>query len=201
MARAIDHNVRKRLVVTKAMKIFAQMGYSKVSFLTISEATGIARTALYRYFKTKRELFDEAISELTGSIMIELRDVMTREIPVPRRMELVCDLVVDEFFAKRDFFLAIFDFVFSMVRVGEDMTARIAMFTDGLKLVFRKLIDQGVADGSVRPQRNTEVTVDALFALMESVAFRVILNNEKSPSSGKARFREMISLLTANPLE
>jgi hypothetical protein len=75
------------------------------------------------------------------------------------------------------------------------------MFTDGLKLVFRKLIDQGVADGSVRPQRNTEVTVDALFALMESVAFRVILNNEKSPSSGKARFREMISLLTANPLE
>ena len=121
MAKAIDHNVRKRLVVTKAMKIFAQMGYSKVSFLTISEATGIARTALYRYFKTKRELFDEAISELTGSIMIELRDVMTREIPVPRRMELVCDLVVDEFFSKRDFFLAIFDFVFSMVRVGEDI--------------------------------------------------------------------------------
>ena len=51
MAKAIDHNVRKRLVVTEAMKIFAQMGYSKVSFLTISEATGIARTALYRYFK------------------------------------------------------------------------------------------------------------------------------------------------------
>jgi AcrR family transcriptional regulator len=196
MAKAVDHDVRKRLVVMKAMKIFAQMGYSKVSFLTISEATGIARTALYRYFKTKRDLFDEAIHGLTGSIMVELRDVIAREIPAPKRMELVCDLVVDEFFDKRDFFLAIFDFVFSMVRAGEDMTGRIAMFTDGLKLIFRKLLAEGVKEGSIKAQNDPEAAVDAMFALIESVAFRVLLNNEKTPDAGKARCREIIALLT-----
>jgi AcrR family transcriptional regulator len=196
MAKAVDHDVRKRLVVMKAMKIFAQMGYSKVSFMTISEATGIARTALYRYFKTKRDLFDEAIYELTSGIMIELRDVIAREIPAPKRMEIVCDLVIDELFDKRDFFLAIFDFVFSMVRVGEDMTGRIAMFTDGLKLVFRKLLAEGVESGAFNPRHDPEAAVDALFALIESVAFRVILNKEKSSDAGKARCREVISLLT-----
>ena len=196
MAKAVDHDVRKRLVVMKAMKIFAQMGYSKVSFMTISEATGIARTALYRYFKTKRDLFDEAIYELTSGIMIELRDVIAREIPAPKRMEIVCDLVIDELFDKRDFFLAIFDFVFSMVRVGEDMTGRIAMFTDGLKLVFRKLLAEGVESGAFNPRHDPEAAVDALFALIESVAFRVILNKEKSSDAGKARCREAISLLT-----
>ena len=39
------------------MGLFARLGYAKVSFLTISEATGVARTALYRYFTTKREIF------------------------------------------------------------------------------------------------------------------------------------------------
>ena len=66
MAKEINHTERRRMVIVKAMRLFAQMGYSKVSFLTLSEATGIARTALYRYFKSKRELFDEAIHEITG---------------------------------------------------------------------------------------------------------------------------------------
>ena len=50
----VNHKERHRLIVEKALELFARMGYAKVSFLDISEATGIARTALYRYFKTKR---------------------------------------------------------------------------------------------------------------------------------------------------
>jgi AcrR family transcriptional regulator len=181
----------------KSMRLFAQMGYSKVSFTTISEATGIARTALYRYFRTKRELFDEAIHEITGSIMTELRDIINRDSPVPARLEIACEQVVDEIFNKREFFLAIFDFVFSMVRLGEDMSARISLFTDGLKLVFRKLLCEGIADGTIDRGADPAKSADVLFSIMESSAFRVLLSTDKTPEAAKSRFREAIRAISA----
>ncbi len=192
MSKGVNHDVRKRMVVMKAMRLFAQMGYQKVSFSTISDATGIARTALYRYFKTKRDLFDEAIYEITSGIMTELRDIIARDNPVHKRLELVCDQVVEEFFDKKDFFLAIFDFVFSMVRVGEDMTGRIALFTDGLKLVFRKLVAEGVRKKEISSKTDPDNVAEILFSQMESVAFKVLLGTEKSPESAHRRFRGII---------
>lgn len=188
MSKGVNHDVRKRMVVMKAMRLFAQMGYQKVSFSTISDATGIARTALYRYFKTKRDLFDEAIYEITSGIMTELRDIIARDNPVHKRLELVCDQVVEEFFDKKDFFLAIFDFVFSMVRVGEDMTGRIALFTDGLKLVFRKLVTEGIRKKEIPSKTDPDNAAEILFSQMESVAFKVLLGIEKSPGSAHRRF-------------
>jgi AcrR family transcriptional regulator len=196
MAKEINHVERRRMVVVKAMRLFAQMGYSKVSFLTISEATGIARTALYRYFKSKRELFDEAIHELTGGLMVELGEIIERGETVSARLEQVCCLVVEEMYRKRDFFLAIFDFVFSMVRAGEDMTGRIALFTDGLKHVYRKLIAEGVRRGEIKPDVNPQEMADVLFSVMESISFRVLLKTEKTPEAAKKRFHCLINTIS-----
>jgi AcrR family transcriptional regulator len=192
MAKEINHNERRRMVVVKAMRLFAQMGYSKVSFLTLSEATGIARTALYRYFKSKRELFDEAIHEITGGLMVELSDIIDSKEPVAVRLELVCTQVIDEIYRKREFFLAIFDFVFSMVRAGENMTGRIALFTDGLKHVYRKLLAEGVRTGEIVETLNPHEMADVFFSVMESNSFRMLLATETSPEAAKARFKCLI---------
>lgn len=196
MAKEINHSERRRMVVVKAMHLFAQMGYSKVSFLTLSEATGIARTALYRYFKSKRELFDEAIHEITGGLMVELSDIIERKESVSARLEQVCCQVVEEVYCKREFFLAIFDFVFSMVRAGEDMTGRIALFTDGLKHVYRKLIAEGVRTGEIKPDVNPQEMADVLFSVMESISFRMLLKTEKTPEAAKNRFRCLINTIS-----
>ena len=196
MAAGVDHDERRRLVVLKAMSLFARMGYSKVSFLTISEATGIARTALYRYFKTKREIFDEAIHGITSEIKKELEKIGSRtKMPISKRIGLACDLVIDEFYGKKEFFFAIYEFVSSMVRAGEDMTARIESFTIGFKVVLRQLVAAGVANGELRQNVDPGDAAEALFALMESVAFRLLLGVEKDARHAKARFSAMISAL------
>ena len=197
MATGVNHSERRRLVVTKAMSLFARMGYSKVSFLTISEATGIARTALYRYFKTKRDIFDAAIHGITSELKRELEAIAKRDIPVAKRIGLACDLVIDAFYGKRDFFSAIYEFVFSMVRTGEDMTARIESFTVGFKVVLRQLVAEGVANEELRRGVDPDDAAEALFALMESVAFRLLLGVEKDSKHAKARFGVMITALNA----
>ena len=191
----VNHKERHRLIVAKAMQLFARMGYSKVSFLDISESTGIARTALYRYFKTKREIFDEAIHGATSEIKRELKKVDRKRIPVAKRLEEACALVIDVIHGKKSFFLTIFDFVFSMVRTGEDMSERIDAFTGGFKVALRKLVSEGVANGELRNNVDPDDAAEALYALMESVAFRVLLGVEKDSQCAKRRFSAMIAAL------
>ena len=193
----VNHKERHLLIVEKALELFARMGYAKVSFLDISEATGIARTALYRYFKTKREIFDEAIHGTTSRIKRELEKVGAKPLPVAKRLELACAMVIDVLHGKKAFVLAIFDFVFSMVRTGEDMSAKIEQFTGGFRVVLRTLIAEGIASGELRRNVDPDDAADALYALMESVALRVLLGVEAESRAAKRRFRAMIAALLA----
>ena len=197
MAMGVNHDKRRQMVVAKALGLFAKMGYAKVSFLTISEATGIARTALYRYFKTKREIFDAAIHSITSALADELRAISTKEISIPRRLEQTCIAVMEAIHGNKDFFYAICDFVFSMVRTGEDMTSRIDMFTGEFRVVLRKLIAEGVKGGELRKNVDPDDAAEAFFALMESFAFRVLLGTEKEISAARRRFKSTISALEA----
>ena len=195
MAVGVNHGERRRFVVSRALSLFAKMGYSKVSFLTISEATGIARTALYRYFKTKREIFDEAIHEVTSALAVELESVSRKNLSVSRRMEQSCFIVMEAIHLKKEFFQAIFDFVFSMVRTGEDMRSRIDEFTGGFRVTLRKLVSEGVENGEFKKNVDPDVTAEALFSLMESFALRVLLGVESNVHAARQRFNATISAL------
>ena len=195
MAAGVNHSERRRFVVSRALSLFAKMGYSKVSFLTISEATGIARTALYRYFKTKREIFDEAIHSVTSVLVDELKAISVKELPVSRRIEQSCLVVMEAIHINKEFFYAICDFVFSMVRTGEDMTSRIEMFTGGFRVVLQRLVAEGVQNGELKSSIDPESAAEAIFALMESFAFRVLLGTEMDVRAARRRFKSTIQAL------
>ena len=197
MATEVNHDRRRRLIVSKAVDLFAKMGYQKLSFIDISKATGIARTALYRYFRTKREIFDEAIHGVTSGLRRELEATCRQPVKVAKRLELSCGIVIDAFYGRKEFFSAIYEFVFAMVRSGEDMTQRIEQFTGGLKVVLRRLVAEGVDSGEIRDSVNADDAAEALYALMESVALRVMLGVERDAHRAKRRVASMIGALLA----
>ena len=194
MATEVNHDERRRLIVSKSVGLFAKLGYSKVSFLDISKATGIARTVLYRYFKTKREVFDAAIHEVTSEIRQEFERICSKDRTVTAKLQDCCGAVIDTFYGRRDFFAAIYEFVFAMVRSGEDMTDRIDMFTGGFKVVLGRLVKEGVASGELRAIDAADAA-EALYALMESVALRVMLGTERDSARAKRRVRTMLRAL------
>ena len=174
------------------MGLFARLGYAKVSFLTISEATGVARTALYRYFTTKREIFDEAIHGCTHQIKVSSAAIAAQPLPVPERLNRVSDTVIDTLFERKQFLLAIYAFVIDMVRRGEDMRARIAQFTGGLRELFLRLLEEGARKGELSASVDPRLTSDVLFALLESVVLRILLGVERDAEKSKLRFSEMV---------
>ena len=189
---------RRCLVASRSLRLFARLGFDKVSLQDISKATGVPRTALYRYYRSKREIFDAAISGVIAELRANINKAIKRPVPVPERLLEVCEIVVDGMFAHRDFLLAIFNFAYAMVRTGEDMSGRVRGFTGGLVRAFGRLMTEGVADGSLRPTVEPALGAELFFSLMESEAFNILLEMERDSAPAKRRFRAAAAALAAD---
>ena len=54
----------KEKILLTALKLFAQDGYEAVSISKISGELGMAKSALYKHFKNKRDIFDSIINRM-----------------------------------------------------------------------------------------------------------------------------------------
>jgi AcrR family transcriptional regulator len=201
MPAKIDREVRKYEIAVKAMKLFSQVGYDNVTLIMIASAAGVARTVLYRYFRSKREVFNAAIRASTRAIMGQARKEMVKQGKVSDRLSGVCFVVTDVLFEKREFLSAIFDFVLSMVRQGEDMSGRIIELTGGIKEIFKTLLSEGVMKDEFKPDVNPEHTSEMFFSLLESCVLRIVLGTDKTSANIKRQFLDLISALNVNKLD
>ena len=197
MSARIDHESRRLEIAYKAMKLFSQVGYDNVTLIMIASSAGVARTVLYRYFRSKREVLDAAILATTRQIMQECSREIAKRGKAADRLSMVCFHVADVLFDKKEFMSAIFDFVLSMVRSGEDMGARITRFTGGIKSVFAKLVTEGVMKGEFLPEVNPERPAEGLYAILESCVLRIVLGTESNSANVKVRVSDMIRSISA----
>lgn len=56
----------KEKILLTALKLFAQDGYEAVSISKISGELGMAKSALYKHYKNKRDIFDSIINRMDG---------------------------------------------------------------------------------------------------------------------------------------
>ena len=54
----------KEKILLTALKLFAQDGYEAVSIIKISGELGMAKSALYKHYKNKRDIFDSIINRM-----------------------------------------------------------------------------------------------------------------------------------------
>lgn len=179
---------RQKLVARKTLPLFVRLGYEKVSFQDIATATGVPRTAIYRYYKTKREIFDAAILEVILEVRRNLARIrVKREMKSGERLSSINEMVLKMLFRERDFVSVIFNFVVGKLASGEDMAARVMEFTVGLKHTFREIIEEGIEDGSFRESSDAATMSDLLFANVEVTAFKMLLGVETDERPAVAR--------------
>ena len=56
MVKVVDHDERRREILSKALSLFANLGYPQVTYQQLAEVCGLTRTALYKYFVNKRDI-------------------------------------------------------------------------------------------------------------------------------------------------
>jgi AcrR family transcriptional regulator len=74
-----DPEVRKREMIDTAMKVFSQKGYEATSMTDIAKEMNVVPGLCYRYFKSKQELYNTAVSIYAKECSAPIIDVLNKE--------------------------------------------------------------------------------------------------------------------------
>ncbi len=160
------HRERQKLrILTAAKSLFSPTGVDSVSMLDITNAAGVQPSTLYQYFKSKEEI----VWALATQALRDFRDrAKTRLNGQPlalAKVRAIVDLMAEDLDARPSDvrFMAQFDVLYardfsaeSVLKMTRDLG--IDGFAD-----FSRWVKEGIADGSFRPDVDSDLSLIALF--------------------------------------
>lgn len=193
----IDHEKRRRRIVAESVRLFATLGYSKVNFGMIAQASGLSRTILYTYFKDKRAIFNEAIDLVTGKIRSTCDMCAAMNANAEEKLRRVCLTVFSVLFDNRDYVCVIADFLTNLRRKGATPVDKVRAHTEGLLRAFQRIVTEGVSRGDFRADVDPHRAADILYSQYEALALRIAVTGTADISSSVAAMDELVRAFRA----
>jgi len=194
MALIVNHEERRLEILRKSLRLFAESGYADVTFQRIADRCGLARTALYRYFHHKRQIFDGAVTMATNDLMFRYREILDRPGTYREKLEAVISEVLKILFTQRDLLLVIADYTLAVKRSGKSLRWVVTRHTRGFKAALCYLLLKGVRAGEFAPM-DVRMTTDVLYALMEATVLRLTLTDNADMERQMALVRQVLNHL------
>lgn len=188
-AKVKDGAVRERLL-DAAVSLFATRGYAATSTREIVAAAGVTKPALYYYFDSKEGIFRAILEEAERLTSEVLRAGGPATGPVRERIERLF-LAMHDLFERHKIFVRFMNAVL-WGPPQEVPRCDLAAFHDLLLDTLRKLVEEGMASGELRPARPADV-VRTLVALL-SYTFDLSLAFPRH-APGKAGLKRDLDLL------
>lgn len=178
MAKIVDHNKRRRDILKKSIMLFCKVGYPDVTYNLIATHCGLSRTVLYKYFPSKRQIFDGVIELVTD----ELFDAIQKKIngfgklTYYKRLCFVLEETIVQLSKNAMLLGVINEYLIGLRRAGEEVSRRVRRYTVKGKRIIGELIREGVASGEFH---DVDVTMarDVLYSLLETTAFRLAITD------------------------
>jgi AcrR family transcriptional regulator len=84
----LEEQSTKRKIMREALKLFAQKGYEAVSVAQIAEAVGIKAPSLYKHYKSKQDIFDAILEEMSFRYEMQAASMHLNGVKPDKDMEL-----------------------------------------------------------------------------------------------------------------
>jgi len=196
MGIVIDHEARKRVIIEKSVKLFAEQGYDGVTYQKIADRCAIARTTLYKYFRNKREIFNTAIWEVSHLLVDRFDEILSSKTSALARLERIMVAVVQLLFEQRVMLTVILDYMLASQRAGHDLSRNIRSHTIGLRRIMHSLITEGIRRGELR-KLSPGLTTDLVYAQLEATVLRLTVSQNADYDRIISMFQQTIEALKA----
>ncbi len=179
MSKQVDHAIRKKEILRKSLHLFAEIGYQQVTFQQLADVCGLSRTALYKYFSTKKEILDNAINQLMQDLNDEIGKTLVREpsLDSQGKLDLVVNTAVEACLKNPALLRAIVEYLIAQRRQGESVERKIKRHTIGFQYYIKNIVQDGIAKGEFKPV-SPMMTADIFFCLMEAAVIRIMFYDD-----------------------
>lgn len=157
---------QRRHILSTAQALFDQRSIERVTMSDITAASGLMVSTIYQYFANK----DEIIWALVQEILEESNAALQQIVEQPPRLSLdtiaaILAFLGDELVTNpaRVRFMAQFDAIYAHDWSAEQLlTLEAQIFPQTVATILTDLVRSGIADGSLRPDLDPELTMQSV---------------------------------------
>jgi AcrR family transcriptional regulator len=192
---------QRRRILEAASKLFDERGIDRVTMADITNASGVRASTIYQYFSKKDEIVWAIVSEIFGEAAAQVNKRMEGATTTLAKITALLDYMADELAedSARVRFMAQFDAMYARDWPAERLLTLEAQINPKGFRFFRNLIREGIADGSLNPDLDPELTLHSVInAVIGSQRRLASLGNKVELEYGQPvdrLFRETIRII------
>jgi AcrR family transcriptional regulator len=168
MTTTVNHTERRNIILEQAFVLFSEEGYCGVTYQKIADRCGISRTAIYKYFQNKEDIFTYSVSLAAGNLDLIVKKVLEREEwTALEKIRRILHILIRMLDGNRIFLTVILDYILSQKHTGKDVRRKVRKNTFGIKYVLAKLLREAAESGSLNVNK-PETSASILYGILES---------------------------------
>ncbi len=172
---------QRRRILDAAREIFDQRGIDRTTMAEVISASGLRASTLYEYFSKKDDIvwaiLCEVFEEEAARVLQWMEGATTGFLRIAALLESMADELARS--PARIRFLAQFDAMYARNWPVERLLTLERQFQDRGFEAFRTLIREGIADGSLRPDLDPNLTLHAVMNAVIGAQRRLASLGEK----------------------
>jgi len=194
-------NRQRRRILDAAAKLFDERGIDRVTMAEITSASGLRASTMYQYFSNKDDIvwaiLSELLAESTAQAKKSIEGATTALSKITGLLQFMADELSNHQAKVR--FMAQFDAMYARDWPAERLLTLEAQLNPRGFQYFRMLIREGIADGSLRPDLDPDLTMHAVINAVVGAQRRLAsLGNKVELEYGQSidrLFRETIRVV------
>jgi len=167
---------KKDRIVKEAAKLFAEKGYIETSTAEIAEAAETATGTIFYHFATKegilKEIYETLIREYLRAMEHAADEAENGMDALERILRLHFRLAKDY----RAEFTTVHRDMPAQIIYDDERRTRMRTNSDISVKIVRNVLEQGIKDGSIRPETDADSTAKLIKAMMMGLARVTLLN-------------------------
>lgn len=167
MTRHLPEQARREQILSAARRCFIENGFHPTRMDDIARVAGLSKGGVYFHFKSKQDVFKSLVQEEFDASMRFLDGVNAEQTPVMEKMQSIAGHYLDYFSQAPD--APRFMIVMGEMALRDEELAKLLLDMQGTFIrAISELLDQGVAEGMLRPT-NTQAVAAILKGLLDGI--------------------------------
>ena len=185
----IDKEKIRRKIVIDAGDIFSRFGFSKTTMSDIAGKTGMGKSSLYYYFKSKKEVFEQVVIYEADILRDELTKALEKSSGAKEKLKNYISVRMQILNNLSNYYNAVFSDDLSHFDFIEKVRER---YNKEEIQTIQRILNKGIEQGQFRIE-NSELTAIAIFTAMKGLEIPLFWH--KVSDKPEMRSENMLNIL------
>jgi AcrR family transcriptional regulator len=190
--RRNGQEVKRRLLLDAAVRVFAQKGYHAARIGDIAEEAGVAYGLLYHYFSSKEEVLRSVFRETWRALIHTIKSVEEGDDPPREQLRKVAEILLRSWRREPELVrVLVLEVTRSSLLAGE-MDEVVASFA-----AIQAIVERGQADGSIRTDLDARLASYVFYGAIDELLTGWVLGRLPDSEEDVARAeRTVVEIVT-----